>query len=315
MVSGTLSALISAGKNLDNVSSVYKSVSNVGGTALDLASITSRINISSFASAINKSVPLVKANSNLIDTAGSVKKFSNAIPASTDDILTSINPSVIKNSGFATAGKQLDALELADARSLKKIDETIDAIKNTGKVGGLNGLARRSDDVLAQSDKIKALSRSLTPINKVDDVGESLKKSKGVLSKVDDVAETSADVAKNSSKKIDDAADAAKTATKSKKSVNFLVKHSGKLNIAILGGYYLGVYASNKIKDLGSGDESDPAEIITDPASDAYPVSKFDEISSSTQDGSGDEVTLLETVQRPEIIFAVLGAIGVVTFL
>lgn len=306
--------LINAGSTASKVTPAFKGLSNIAGTGLDLAKITSKMNIGSFAKAFQKTLPAIKGSSNLIDTSKVVKKFSNVIPSSTDNILTSLNPSLIKKSTLITSGKKITNIDAANLKSLEKLEETITAIKKTGNAAGLNGLARRSDDVLKNADKYSALSRVIPPINKVDDVGDALKKGKGTLSKVDDVAEKASDVSNVSSKKIDDVAKASKSAAKSNKAVAFLSSNAGKINIAVMAAFYMGTHISNKIN--GPDEEPYSDVLVTDPASEAYPISKYDEISSSSIETDEDkEITLVETLQRKEVILGVLLAIGVVVAL
>lgn len=307
-----ITTLIKAGKNVTRVTPAFKGIAKAAGSGLDLTKIASKINIGAFASTFKKTIPLVKNSSNLMDAGKVAKKFSKAVPASTDDILTSINPSVIKNSSFMSAGKKLTNIESANLKSLDKLDNTFAAIKRNSKTGGVKGLARRSDNILGNADKFKALSRATLPVNKIDDVGDALKKGKGALSKVDDVADKATDVAKKSSKKIDDVAGGAKKASKTKKAMKFLNKNSGKLNIGVMAGYYLGIYVANKVNSPGN-EESHADRLISDPVSDAYPVTKYDEISSSSVETDGSsEITLVETLQRKDVIGGVLLAVGVV---
>lgn len=319
MSSVAVAVVKGAARNADNVSAGYKAISRASTKVTDLATLLRKVDVRSYAKAFGEAVPALKGSSKLIDTGKAVKTFAGAVPPSTDDLLTSLNPSSIlknakKTSGAADASKKFDPSAMADLKSLNKLEDASSAISSTAKVDGLKGLSRRSESLLSEGGRYKALSRATPPVNKVDDVGDALKKSKGVASKVDDVAEAGAKVAKKSSKKIDDAVEGAGKLSKTKKALKLAKKWSAVVNVAVLGGFYLGMYLSNKINDSEDDGGGDGSSLVSDPASDAFPVTRYEEneLVVAVDDG---EVAMMETVQRNEILFAVVAAMIVVATL
>lgn len=320
MSSAVVKGVKAVTRNVDNVTAGYKALAKASVKSTDLASLLKKLDVGAYAKTFGKTIPALKGTSKLVDAGKSVKKFAGAIPPSTDNLLKSLNPSVLKNSSkqlsnVADATKKFSPSALANLKSLNKLDNASSAIAKTAKVDGLSGLTRRSEKLLSNADKYKALSRAAPAINKVDDVGEALKKSKGVASKVDDVVDAGAKLAKKSSKKIDDVGDAAKKLSKSKKALKFAKKWSAVVNVAAMGGFYLGVYLSNKINEGDSSDSSSSYDgLVSDPASDAFPVTKYEEADLIVSVDEG-EVTLMETVQRKEILFAIVAAMAIVATL
>lgn len=319
MSSVAFAVLKGAARNADNVSAGYKAIARASTNVTDLATLLRKVDVRSYAKAFGKAVPALKGSSNLVDTGKAVKKFAGAVPPSTDDLLASIPPSKIleatrKTSAAADASKKLDPSVVADLKSLNKLEDASSAISGTAKVDGLKGLSRRSEDLLSKGSRYKALKRATPPVSKIDDVGDALKKSKGLASKVDDVAEAGAKIAKKSSKKLDEAVEGAGKLSKTKKALKFAKKWSTLVNMAVLGGFYLGMYLSNKINDSEGAGGGDGSSLVSDPASDAYPVTRYDEneLVVAIDDA---EVTMMETVQRKEVLFAVVAALIVVATL
>ena len=316
MSSVAVAAFKGAARNADNVSAGYKAISRASTNATGLATLLRKIDVRSYAKAFGEAVPALKGSSKLIDTGKAVKKFAGAVPPSTDDLLTSVNPSAIlqsakKTSGVADASKKFDPSAMADLKSLNKLEDASSVISSAANVDGLKGLSRRSEDLLSKGNRYKAPKRATPPVNKVDDVGDVLKKSNGVASKVDDVAEAGAKIAKKSSKKLDEAVEGAGKLSKSNKALKFAKKWSAVVNVAVLGGFYLGMYLSNKINGSEGDGGEDGSSLVSDPASDAFPVTKYDEneLVVAVDDA---EVTMVETVRRKEFLFAVVAAMVVV---
>lgn len=291
-------------KNSDNVSSVYRGISNVAGSALDIGSSLGKMNFSSLISASKRVLPALDASSGLIDTGKHVKKLAGAVPSSTDDLLTSINPSVAKKTTSLSSVDNLDAMDISNLNSLKKLDDAASQIKNTKKLDGLKGLSRRSEGALSNSDNLRSLSRATPPVNKVDDVGDVLKKSDGVLSKVDDVVESGAGILNKSAKKIDDVAEGAGKLSKTRKAAKFMSKYGAVISVGVMAAYYLGMHLAGG----SDGEGGSNYDIADDPGSDLYPVSKHDEVSGVVVE---DEITLLETLQRKEVVAVMIIAMVV----
>ena len=320
MSSAVVKGLKTAARNSDNVTMTYKALSNVSANVTDLASVLRKMDIGSYAKTFGKTVPSLKGSSKLVDTGKAVASFAAAVPPSTDNLLKSLDPSILKNSveqlsNVADATKKFSSSNLANLRSLKKLDNVSVAITKTAKVDGVSGLVRRSEKLLSNADKYKTLSRVTPQIKRVDDVGDALKKSKGVATKIDDAVEAGAKITKKSSKKIDDLGDAAKKLSKSKKALNFAKKWNGVVNVVVMSGFYLGMYISNKMNDEKNSDSSSLYDsLVSDPASDAFPITRYDENDLIVAVDEG-EITLLETVQRKEILFAIVAAMVIVATL
>lgn len=317
LASVAASAIKTGARSADNVTSGYKTVSNVLQGTADVATLLKRVDIKNYAKIFGKTAPALKGSSGLVDTGKAVKKLAGAVPPSTDDLLTSIDTSTLKRatdklSGLTETAK-VDPSALANMKSLDKLNNASEAVTKTAKIDGFSTIARRSEKVLANGDKYKALSRATAPVKKADDVGDVLKKSKGVASKVDDVAEAGAKVAKKSSKKIDDAVDGAQTLSKSKKALAFAKRWSAVANVAVMASFYLGMYISNKMNESKDGSDLHDT-LVSDPASDAYPVSKYDESDIHVQ-VDDQEITLSETLQRKEILVAIVATMILVAAL
>lgn len=320
MSSVAVAAVKVAARNSDNVSSAYKAISRASTGVTDLASILRKIDVRSYAKAFGEAAPALKRSSKLVDTGKAVKKFARAVPPSTDELLVSINPSALlknakKSSAVAAdASKKFDPSAMADLKSLNKLDDASSAISSTAKVDGLKGLSRRSESLLSNSRRYRALSRATPPVKKIDDVGDALRKSKGAASKVDDVADAGADIAKKSYKKIDDAVEGAGKLAKTKKALKLAKKWSTVVNVSVLGGFYMGMYISNKINASENDGGGDGSGLVSDPASDAFPVTKYEETELVVAVDDG-EVTMMEIVQRKEVLFAAVAAMIIVATL
>lgn len=289
----------------DDLTSAYKGIVNVSQSAKKLSSAIGNIDLGKFKKTFQKTSSF-KGTSSIVDTSKAVKKIK-LIPSSTDDILKNLDLSLIKKVDIDSLDNVESLSNLVDSKSIASLNKVSDSLVKTKKFGSVSGLSRRSESVLDNTTSLKRLAKEVPGVKSVDDVSAALKKSKGVASKVDDVAEDTGKL----SKKVDDVADSAKSSLKKSKVSQFVDKYGGLLNIGVVGGYFLGMYISNKINNNGEDEDSGSVPHLEDPGSDIYPVEKFDEREILTE----DDVTLLDTVQSKEVLIAVAIAFAMVVVL
>lgn len=304
-MSGAIKVLKTAANSVDNFSGAFKSLKSLDKLS-GSSSLLKNLNFKSISGTFSTAASTTKRTSSLANTSTFVKKFSSIIPSSTDDILTSVGDSVKSVGDDIISISRIDAdpkfvKSIADTNSLSRLKKV--SVSISSSVPQVSTLSRRSTKLLSNSDNLKIISKNIPPINKVDDIGTALKNGKGVTQKLDTVS----DAGKLTTKNIDKASGSSKTLKKLNKGVDFIKKHAGTVNIAILGFFFLGQafsMLSSKGKEDGEQEE-DPLVLVTDPSSDVYKVEEFS--SSIITDGE-TTVSIKDTLFQKEIIIAFLVA-------
>lgn len=304
-MSGAVKVLKTAAKAVDKVSGPLSALKKMS-KASDTLSLLKNMDFNKIAKTFGSATSLTKTTSSIADTASTLKSFSKAIPASTDNILGSLSSS-IKNvdinslsslNKLASPDLLKSAANVNTLSRLKKVSLAVTSV--TSPTGNL---ARRSTKVISKGSNFKAIAKSIPPVNKLDDVAGALKKGKGVIGKLDEVGDVGKSVAKNA----DEAADGAKTLKKGKQAVSFVSKHGGKIQAAIILYYFYGeaknllkMRRENKEGEEVIGCDADcPLELITDPGSEIYDVALFGPEVVVTEGGG---LTLTETLFTKEIL-------------
>ena len=295
-MSGAFKLLKTAASSSDNFSSAFKALKGLDNLSTG-SSLLKKIDFKSISGTFSTAASTTKRTSSLADTAGFVKKFSNAIPSSTDDVLSSVGSKVksvgddiISISRIDTNPKFIKNIANTNSLSrLKKISVSISS--STPKV---SSISRRSSTLLEKADNVKVIGKNIPKINKVDDVASALKNGKGVTKKLDNVG----DAGKFTTKNADKAGKTSKTLKKLNKGAEFIADHGDKVQLAILGFFFLGMAFKTNSGDIES--DEDPLILVTDPSSDVYEVALY----SSPVITEESSISLKDTLLQKEIMIA-----------
>jgi len=309
----TFSVVKSAASTVDNFSGAFKSLKSISKIS-DTASLLKKMDFDTIAGTFSSVASTTKRTSSLADTAKTLNKFSSLIPSSTDDILGSVS-TLIKKSDDVSVIKTVSSLDIdpkfiqnvADTNSLSKLKKISVSISTS--TPSVSGLSRRSSSILSQGDNLKIVTKSIDKVDDVEDVASVLKKGKGTLSKLDEVGDAGTFTKKT--KTLDDAAGSSTSLKKLNKGVDFIEKHAGTVNLAIMGFFFLG-QAHAFLQGRSDNDvvsEDDPLLLVTDPGSDVYDVERFGSTIITDEEG----ISVTETLLQKEIIIAFIVAMSIIT--
>ena len=317
-ISKTFGVVSTAAKSTDKFSGAFKALSSldkVSGTA----SLLKKLDFKAIAGTFSSVASTTRVTSNIADTASAVKKFSNLVPSSTDEILGSISDGIKQTSNVSSI-KSISKIDIdakfikavSESNSLQRLKKISTSISDSAPVA--SGISRRSTKLLSKTDNLASLAK-VSKVSKVEDVAGALKKGKGTLSKLDEVGDAGkfakkADVA-------DDAADASKKFSKLEGGASFIKKNIGFVNQAILAGYFLGIGLTLLRKsDTSESSGEDPLELITDPASDVFTKALVNEFKEGEIIvGGGESISLADTLKQKEVVIAFIVVISIIAAL